>query len=306
MRARARALDRRLAALAPVLAAVLAVVAGCGDAASDEPAGAAGDPEGGVVSTPPPPGGDLGGDAPVAAADPPDAPVVVFLGDSLTAGFGLPEAAAFPAVLDRRLDAEGRPARVINAGVSGDTSAGGLNRLDWLLRQEPDVVVIGLGANDGLRVQDLGRLEANLRAIVERTRAAGAVPLLLGMRIPTNYGPDYAEPFAAIYPRVAEDADVPFVPLVLEGVGGVDAMNLDDGIHPNAAGHARMAENVLPVLLQAMDRAAEAGDDAAAGGAGAGGGDEAASASGRAGDVDDAAGAGAGSDASAGAGDAGS
>ena len=199
-----------------------------------------------TVPAPPPPN---------AAPAPPPAehaaargPLVVFLGDSLTAGFGLPEDDAFPAVLEEMFIAAGRPIRVVNAGVSGDTSTGGLRRLDWLLRQAPNVVVIGLGANDGLRGLDLAATESNLRAIVSRVRAAGAEPLLLGMRIPTNYGPDYAEPFAAIYGRVAAEESAALVPLVLEGVGGVDAMNLDDCIHPNAAGHRRMAENIRPVL----------------------------------------------------------
>ncbi len=214
------------------------------------------------------PGCDRGASEPPPAAPPPaivpavppvepaaaDGPLVVFLGDSLTAGFGLPEDEAFPAVLEGAFAAAGRPIRVVNAGVSGDTTTGGLRRLDWLLRQAPDVVVIGLGANDGLRGLDLAATEANLRAIVAGVRGAGAEPVLLGMRIPTNYGPDYAEPFAAIYGRVAAEESAALVPLVLEGVGGVDAMNLADGIHPNAAGHRRMAETIRPVLERVLEQ----------------------------------------------------
>ena len=187
-------------------------------------------------------------------------PLVVFLGDSLTAGFGLGEEEAYPALASAALAAEGRPVRVVNAGVSGDTSAGGLARLDWVLRLAPDVVVVELGPNDGLRGLSLAATEANLREIVERSRAAGARVLLAGMLIPPNYGPDYAGRFAAIYPRLAAELDVPLVPFLLEGVGGEPDLNLADGIHPNAAGHRRLAENVLPHL-----RPLVAGAGAAAG-----------------------------------------
>lgn len=182
-----------------------------------------------------------------------EAPLVVFLGDSLTAGFGLSEQEAFPARVEARLRQRGIPLRVVNAGVSGDTSAGGLRRLDWILRQEPEVVVVGLGANDALRGQPLEATESNLKEIVSAIRESGGRVLLLGMRIPTNYGPDYAEEFAVLYARVARDMDVPFVPFLLEGVGGVPELNLPDGIHPNAAGHRKIAETVadrLHPLLQ--------------------------------------------------------
>ncbi|MEM8934027.1 MAG: arylesterase, partial [Acidobacteriota bacterium] len=138
-------------------------------------------------------------------------PVVVFLGDSLTAGFGLDEHQAFPALVESALSDRDRPIRMINAGVSGDTSAGGLARLDWLLRQAPDIVVVSLGANDGLRGVELASTEANLRAIVERSLATGARVLLSGMQIPPNYGQDYTEGFAALYPRLSTELDVPLV-----------------------------------------------------------------------------------------------
>jgi acyl-CoA thioesterase I len=175
-------------------------------------------------------------------------PVVVFLGDSLTAGLGLSAEEAWPTLLTEQLAAAGTPIRAVNAGVSGDTSAGGLRRLDWLLRQRPDVVVVELGANDGFRGQQLAGVEANLRAIVERSRAAGARVLLLGLRVPPSLGGDYAREFAALYPRLARELDVPLVPFLLEGVGGDPDLNLPDGIHPNAEGQRRMAAIVRPHL----------------------------------------------------------
>lgn len=177
---------------------------------------------------------------------------MVFLGDSLTAGLGLEADLAFPALVEDRLAASGRPIRVLNAGVSGDTSAGGLRRVDWILKQKPDVVVVGLGANDGLRGLPLEETEKNLRAIVERVQAAGARVLLLGMQIPPNYGPEYAGGFAAMYPRLAGELGVPLVPFLLEGVGGDPALNLPDGIHPNAEGQERVADNVVPYLVQVL------------------------------------------------------
>lgn len=186
------------------------------------------------------------------AVEDPSAPLVIFLGDSLTAGLGLPEDRAYPSILERKLRDSGVPVRVVNAGVSGDTTAGGLARLPWLLRQRPDVLVVGLGANDALRGQPLENVEANLRAIVEGGAAAGARVLVLGMRIPTNYGPDYAEGFAAIYPRVAKSLDVALVPFLLEGVGGRPGLNQEDGMHPNARGQEVVAENVLPHLKRVL------------------------------------------------------
>jgi acyl-CoA thioesterase-1 len=175
-------------------------------------------------------------------------PVVAFLGDSLTAGLGLPADQSFPAQVELRMSAAGTPIRVLNAGVSGDTSAGGLRRLGWILAQHPDVVVVGLGANDALRAQPLDEIERNLRAIVTRARAAGAQVVLLGMKIPPNYGPDYAGGFAALYPRIARDLKVPLVPFLLEGVGGIAQLNQADGIHPTAEGQQRVAANIVPVL----------------------------------------------------------
>jgi acyl-CoA thioesterase-1 len=185
--------------------------------------------------------------APPARPAAPAPPLVVFLGDSLTAGLGLDEDQAYPAILDRQLREAGTPARVINAGVSGDTTAGGLSRLNWLLGQHPDVLVLGLGANDGLRGLPLTQVESNLREIIRRSKASGARVLLLGMRIPPNYGP-YADQLAALYPRLAEELDVPLVPFLLDKVGGIRSLNQADGIHPTAQGQEIVARNVLPYL----------------------------------------------------------
>jgi acyl-CoA thioesterase-1 len=193
--------------------------------------------------------------APAAAARPTEPatraaklPRVVFLGDSLTAGLGVDQEQAVPAVVGQMLEAEGRPVVVVNAGVSGDTTAGGLRRLDWLLRQKPDVVVVGLGANDGLRGLKLEASEQNLRDIVAKSRDAGARVLVLGMLIPPNYGPEYASQFRELYPRLAKELKVGLVPFLLEGVGGEPRLNQPDGIHPTPEGHRLVAQNVLPHL----------------------------------------------------------
>lgn len=245
-------MSRLAAALgAPIAAFALAAVLGaCGGEDDVAFTGAHGaDAESGEAEAEPGAEAEPAPEAPPgsSAADP-ARPLVVFLGDSLTAGYGLPEADAYPALVEAALVAEGRPVRVVNAGVSGDTSAGGLARLDWVLQLEPDVVVVELGPNDGLRGLPLEATEANLRRIVERALAAGARVLLAGMLIPPNYGPDYAGRFAAIYPRLADELDVPLVPFLLEGVGGEPDLNLADGVHPNAAGHRRIARTVLPHL----------------------------------------------------------
>ncbi len=189
------------------------------------------------------------GDAPAPErAAPADAPLVVFLGDSLTAGLGLPVDQAYPAVVAAELARKGRPVRVVNAGVSGDTTAGGLRRAEWVLTQRPDVLVLALGANDGLRGLPLAETEKNLRGIVAKVREAGAKVLLCGMLVPTSHGPDYQRGFGALFPRVAKETGIPLVPFLLEGVAGLPERNLEDGIHPNAEGQRLLAANVLPYL----------------------------------------------------------
>ncbi|HJQ99222.1 MAG TPA: arylesterase [Candidatus Polarisedimenticolaceae bacterium] len=177
-----------------------------------------------------------------------DAPLVIFLGDSLTAGFGLAQDEAFPALVGEMLGASGHPIRVVNAGVSGDTTGDGLARLDWLLKQSPRVIVVGLGANDAFRGQDPGEAERNLQDIVARSKATGARVLLLGMKIPPSYGQVFARGYGEIYARVAKEEKVPLVPFLLEGVGGRADLNQDDGIHPNAQGQRIVAKTVAPHL----------------------------------------------------------
>ena len=179
---------------------------------------------------------------------------LVFLGDSLTAGYGIDAEEAFPALIEARLKAEGTAVRVINAGVSGDTSAGGLRRLDWVLRQSPDVLVVGLGANDGLRGTDVATTEANLRQIVTKAQAAGARVLLLGMLMPPNFGPEYTTRFRELYPRVAKETNAALVPFMLEGVAGQRRYNQPDGVHPTAEGHRIIAEHVLPFVKPLVAR----------------------------------------------------
>lgn len=182
-----------------------------------------------------------------------DLPLVAFLGNSLTAGYSLAKEQAFPARVEERMAERGLPIRALNAGVSGDTSAGGVSRLDWVLSSDPDVVVVELGANDGLRGLDLEMTESNLRDIVSRARDAGARVLLVGMRIPPNYGPQYAGDFQDLFPRLAEELGVPLVPFLLEGVGGDPELNLPDGIHPTPEGHRRVAANVVPHLVPLVE-----------------------------------------------------
>jgi acyl-CoA thioesterase-1 len=174
--------------------------------------------------------------------------VIVALGDSLTAGFGLARDEAFPARLEARLRREGYAYRIVNAGVSGDTSAGGLRRVDWLLRTRPAVVIVALGANDGLRGQSPEALRTNLEAIVRRLQAAGARVLLAGMRVPPNLGDAYARAFADVYPAVARRTGVPLVPFLLDGVAANPRLNQADGIHPTAEGQQAIADHLWPHL----------------------------------------------------------
>ena len=256
---------RRLA----TLFASLALLLGCGREAAEPAqarsatAGSEGAAPAAAEAAPP----SSRRDAPSPAPAPAGAPVVVFLGDSLTAGLGLAAEEAFPALVAERLAREGTPIRPVNAGVSGDTSAGGLRRLPWLLRQDPDVVVVELGANDALRGQPVAGIEENLRRIVESSRAAGAHVLLVGLQVPPSYGNDYARQFAEMYPRLAEELDVPLLPFLLEGVAGRRELNLADGLHPNAEGHRRIAELLAPRLAGVLDeggRGARPGEAAAA------------------------------------------
>lgn len=177
-------------------------------------------------------------------------PLVLCVGTSLTAGYGLDPGQAWPALLQARLDAAQIPLRVVNAGVSGETSAGALGRIDWLLRQPPRVLLLETGANDALRGLDLGPLRANLAAILARAKALSPPPELVvfEMDVPPNYGAPYRAELRALYPAVARAAGATLMPFFLDGVAGHPELNLPDGIHPNAAGHRRIVDNVWRAL----------------------------------------------------------
>jgi acyl-CoA thioesterase-1 len=181
----------------------------------------------------------------------------VFLGTSLTAGYGLDPVDAYPAVVQRMLDSLHLPWRAVNAGVSGETSAGALRRLDWTLAEPAAVLVLETGANDGLRGLDLDSTRANLEAIIRRARVLqpGIRILLAGMEMLPNLGPRYAAKFRALFPDVAGRENVVLIPFLLRGVGGVDSLNQGDGIHPNAAGARIVAANVWRVLAPMVEAA---------------------------------------------------
>jgi acyl-CoA thioesterase-1 len=173
---------------------------------------------------------------------------LVFFGDSLTAGLGLSQEQAFPALIEARLRAEGRPWKVVNAGVSGDTTAGGVARLGWLYKRPVDVLFLCLGANDGLRGIPVAETERNLRTILDRARREGTRVVLAGIQLPENYGPEYRNDFARIFPRLAKEYRVPLLPFLLEGVAMELRLNQPDGIHPTAEGARIVADHVWAVL----------------------------------------------------------
>jgi acyl-CoA thioesterase-1 len=179
------------------------------------------------------------------------APRIVFLGDSLTAGLGLPMEASVPALIERRLKAEGYGYAVVNAGVSGDTSAGGLNRLEWSLDGDVKVLVIELGANDGLRGLPVANMKRNLAEVIVRARSRGIRVVLTGMEAPPNFGAVYTSEFRDAYRQLAKEHDVIFVPFFLEGVAGIPALNQSDGMHPNAEG-ARVIEQTVWRALEPL------------------------------------------------------
>src|SRR5262249_36908463 len=174
--------------------------------------------------------------------------VIVALGDSRTAGLGVAADEAYPARLEARLAREGYTYRVVNAGVSGDTTAGGLRRVDWVLRAKPEIAIVALGANDGLRAQSLQAMRENLTAIVKRLQTAGARVLVVGMRRPPNCGADYANEFQAVFPEAARSTGAAFMPFLLDGVAADTRLNQPDGIHPTAAGYQVIADRLWPYL----------------------------------------------------------
>ncbi|MBI4345305.1 MAG: arylesterase [Elusimicrobia bacterium] len=184
---------------------------------------------------------------PKPAGEPPRK-VMLFLGDSLTAGYGIALEDAFPAVLDERWRKEGLAWSARNAGASGATTAGVLENLDWTLAADVKTLLLCIGANDGLRGLELGSTRRNLSAIIEKAQARGIRVVLAGMKLPPNYGKDYAGRFEALYRDLAERHGVDLLPFLLEGVGGHPGMNLPDGIHPNEEGHRKVAETVHAFL----------------------------------------------------------
>ncbi len=176
--------------------------------------------------------------------------IILFLGDSITAGYGLDLEQAFPALIQEKIDAKRWNFKVVNAGQSGDTSAGGLNRLEWLLKNRVDVLVLELGANDGLRGLPAETTRKNLQAIIDRTKGKypEAKVIMAGMKVPPNMGGDYGRKFEAVFGDLAKKNKAVLIPFVLEGVGGSRELNLGDGIHPTAKGHEIVAANVWKVL----------------------------------------------------------
>jgi acyl-CoA thioesterase-1 len=189
-----------------------------------------------------------------ATAPKPTGPRIVVLGDSLTAGLGLAPEEAYPAVLERRLRDEGFNYQVVNAGVSGDTSAGGLSRIDLALQGDVRVLIVALGGNDGLRGLPVTQLKSNLSRIIERAQDRGARVVLAGMEAPTNWGDVYTKAFRDVYPSLAQQYNVPLVPFLLEGVAAIPQLNQRDGIHPTAEGDRIIADTVWKVLKPVLER----------------------------------------------------
>ncbi len=182
---------------------------------------------------------------------------IVAVGDSLTAGYGLDESAGYPALLERKLQADGYDYQVVNAGVSGETSSGTLSRMEWILTLAPDIVLLETGANDGLRGVDPEVAEKNIRNILQILKDKDVVVLLAGMKMVWNMGPAYVAKFNAIYPKLAKEFDVVFVPFFLDGVAMKGDLTLGDGIHPNAQGYKIITDNLYPYVVQAIKKRTE-------------------------------------------------
>jgi acyl-CoA thioesterase-1 len=202
-------------------------------------------------------------DAAPPASPPPPAPDggrgrVVLLGTSLTAGLGVDPSEAYPELLQQKIDSAGLRIVTVNAGVSGETSAGARRRIDWLLREPVAVLVIETGANDGLRGLEVDSLAANIQAIIDRAREQSPPPriILVGMEAPPNFGFGYVRRFRGVYPELAKRNRLPLVPFLLDGVAGVDSLNQSDMLHPTAAGQRRVAETVWPVLEKVLQGSA--------------------------------------------------
>lgn len=180
-------------------------------------------------------------------------PRIVAFGDSLTAGLGVAAEEAYPARLQRRLDEQGLRYRVINAGVSGDTTAGGVRRMDWVLKSRPDLVILELGGNDGLRGLNLDETKANLERIIKRCQDASVTVILAGMKLPPNYGTEYTKGFEAIFPALAKQYRLTLIPFFLDGVAGSASLNQADGIHPTSEGYRIIADKVMETVKPLLD-----------------------------------------------------
>ena len=200
-------------------------------------------------------GAAVAAEAPIPAEAPSARPRVVALGDSLTAGLGLPPDHAWPSLVQRRIDEAGLDVEVVNAGVSGDTTAGGIRRLDWALDGDVKVLVLELGANDGLRGLPPAQMRENLAQMITTARSRGIAVLLCGMEAPPNFGPQYTREFRQVYRDLADEHDVTFLPFFLDGVAGNPALNQADGIHPNEEGTRRVADLVWRALEPMLTRA---------------------------------------------------
>ena len=191
---------------------------------------------------------------PSNAAFRPEERILVAFGNSLTAGLGVASGETYPARLQEKLSLAGYRYRVVNAGVSGDTTAGALRRVEWVLKSKPDIVILELGANDGLRGLDLKDTRANLTLIIQRIQAAGAKVVLAGMKLPPNYGPAYTGSFQGMYVDLAKHYDIPLIPFFLEGVATKTDLNQADGIHPTGSGYAVVVDTLWPTLLPLLKK----------------------------------------------------
>jgi acyl-CoA thioesterase-1 len=226
-----------------VLATLALVCAGCGSREIERPVETAREP----ASIPPRP----------AATAPDSRPRIVALGDSLTAGLGLSPDEAYPTLLQLRLNEAGLAYQVVNAGVSGDTSAGGLRRLDWALEGDVRVLIVALGGNDALRGLPIEELRRNLAEIIDRARDRKVDVILAGMEAPPNFGREYTAAFRAVYSDLGRRDGVTLVPFLLDGVAGIESMNQRDGIHPTSAGARRVADNVWTALKPLVEKQSE-------------------------------------------------
>lgn len=234
-------ISRLVALAAACVLASSCSTGGCGFIFGASPGNQPGGPIGNATASPDP-------TAPVAR------PKIVALGDSLTVGLGLLETESYPSLLQNKLDEEGYPFEMVNSGVSADTSAGGLRRLDWALEGDVRILIVALGANDGLRGLSIGEMKQNLTTIIERAREKNVVVILAGMEAPPNYGAEYVQSFRTAFREVAGKERVLLIPFLLDKVAGQPSLNQPDGIHPNVEGARIVADTVWPVLRSVLDQ----------------------------------------------------